>query len=60
MTTVKKGVIELIELNLETFRPYKSQLSKEQLDDFNRLESALDILKLGSTIDSMSFIQAPE
>ena len=51
MTNIKNGVIELIELNLDTFRPNKSQLSGQQLADFNKLELALDFLKSDSSTE---------
>ena len=44
MTNIKNAFVELISSNLDTFRPYKSQFSEQQLDDFNKLELAHDIL----------------
>lgn len=48
---INNGVIELIELNLDSFRPYKSQFSEQQLADFKKLELVLDILS-GKSSDS--------
>ncbi len=44
METIVKGVVELISLNLETYRPHYDRLSEKQKSEFKKLEECRAML----------------